>query len=135
LIPMKVLFVCSGNAFRSPVAEALLKKLRPDIQIDSAGINVVIPISEGAKKYLSKENADSYIKKFPESLNSKQLNQYDLIVTMESKHKNAVVSKCPQCGNKIVVWKIKDPYFLPSKSTEKIFNQIRQKVKELADSL
>jgi protein-tyrosine-phosphatase len=132
---MKVLFVCSGNAFRSPVAEALLKKLRPDIQVDSAGINAVIPISEGAKKYLAKENADSYIKKFPESLDSKQLNQYDLIVTMESKHKNAVLSKCPQCGNKTVAWKIEDPYFLPSKSTEKIFNQIRQKVKELADSL
>ena len=132
---MKVLFVCSGNAFRSPVAEALLKKLRPDIQVDSAGINAVIPISEGAMKYLAKENADAYIKKFPESLDSKQLNQYDLIVTMESKHKNAVLSKCPQCGNKTVVWKIEDPYFLPSKSTEKIFNQIRQKVKELADSL
>jgi len=132
---MKVLFVCSGNAFRSPVAEVLLKKLRPDIQVDSAGINAVIPISEGAMKYLAKENADAYIKKFPESLDSKQLNQYDLIVTMESKHKNAVLSKCPQCGNKTVVWKIEDPYFLPSKSTEKIFNQIRQKVKELADSL
>ena len=73
MIPMKVLLVCSGNAFRSQVAEALLKKLRPDIQIDSAGINSVIPISEGAKKHLSKENADSYIKRFPESLNSKQL--------------------------------------------------------------
>jgi protein-tyrosine phosphatase len=132
---MKVLFVCSGNAFRSPVAEALLKKLRPDIQVDSAGINAAIPISKGAKKYLAKENADYHIKKLPESLDSKQLNQYDLIVTMESKHKNAVLSKCPQCENKTVVWKIEDPYFLSPKSTEKIFNQIRQKVKELVDSL
>jgi protein-tyrosine phosphatase len=127
--------VCSGNAFRSPVAEALLSKLRPDIQVDSAGINAAIPISEEARKYLAKENADSYIKKFPESLDSKQLNQYDLIVTMESKHKRAVLSKCPQCEDKTVVWKIEDPYFLPLNSIEKIFNQIRQKVKELADSL
>jgi len=132
---MRVLFVCSGNAFRSPVAEALLRKLRPDIQVDSAGINAAIPISEEARKYLAKENADSFVKKSPESLDSKQLSQYDLIVTMESKHKKAVLSKCPQCEDNTVVWKIEDPYFLPIKSTEKIFNQIRQKVKELADSL
>jgi protein-tyrosine phosphatase len=132
---MRVLFVCSGNAFRSPVAEALLRKLRPDIQVDSAGINAAIPISEEARKYLAKENADSFIKKFPESLDSKQLSQYDLIVTMESKHKKAVLSKCPQCEDKTVVWKIEDPYFLPINSTEEIFNQIRQKVKELADLL
>jgi protein-tyrosine phosphatase len=127
--------VCSGNAFRSPVAEALLRKLRPDIQLESAGINAAISISEEARKYLTKENADSNIKKFPESVDNKQLSQYNLIVTMESKHKKAVLSKCPQCEKKTVIWKIEDPYFLPFKSTEKIFNQIRQKVNELADSL
>jgi protein-tyrosine phosphatase len=127
--------VCSGNAFRSPVAEALLRKLRPDIQLESAGINAAISISEEARKYLTKENADSNIKKFPESVDDKQLSQYSLIVTMESKHKKAVLSKCPQCEKKTVIWKIEDPYFLPFKSTEKIFNQIRQKVNELADSL
>ena len=61
---MKVLFVCSGNAFRSPVAEALLKKLRPDILVDSAGINAVIPISEGAKKYLSKKTLTHILRGF-----------------------------------------------------------------------
>jgi protein-tyrosine-phosphatase len=38
-----VLFICSGNAFRSPVAEALLKKAKPDLKADSAGINRRIP--------------------------------------------------------------------------------------------
>ena len=47
--------MCSGNALRSSVAEALLKKLRSYIQIDSARINVVIPISE--------EQRDTYPKK------------------------------------------------------------------------
>ena len=76
---MKVLFVCSGNAYRSPVAEALLKKLKPDIDVDSAGIHSpLIPISGAAMEYLAKENAEQYLKKLPEGLDNKQLNEYDL---------------------------------------------------------
>ena len=132
---MKVLFVCSGNAHRSPLAEALLKKLRPDLQVDSAGIHVSIPISEQAKKYLARENAEQHLKNVPESLESKQLNDYDLIIAMEPRHKDAVLSRCPECADKILVWNIEDPYFLPQEYGEKIYEQIRQKVKELADSL
>jgi len=54
---------------------------------------------------------------------------------MEPRHKVVVLSKCPECENKIVVWDIQDPYFSPNEYTEKIFKQIRQKVKELAKSL
>ena len=132
---MKVLFVCFGNAYRSPLAEALLKKLKPEIDVDSAGIHSpLIPISGAAREYLTKENALQYLKKFPEGLDSKQLEEYDLIVAMEPRHKVAVLTKCPECENKIVVWNIYDPYFFPE-YTEEIFEQIRQKVKELADSL
>jgi protein-tyrosine-phosphatase len=132
---MKVLFVCSGNAYRSPVAEALLKKLRPDINVDSAGTDPAIPISQDAKKYIARENAEQYLKKNPEGLDSKQLGEYDLIVAMETRHKHAVLSKCPECAYKIFVWNINDPYFLPHGHAEKVFRQIKDKVHELADSL
>jgi protein-tyrosine-phosphatase len=132
---MKVLFVCSGNAYRSPVAEALLKKHREDVEVDSAGTNPAIPISGEAEKYLTQENAEQYLKKAPESLDSKQLDEYDLIVAMEPNHKEVILNRCPECTEKIVVWNITDPYFLPQGYTEKIFKQIRQKVKELAVSL
>jgi len=132
---MRVLFVCSGNAHRSPLAEALLRKLRPDLEVDSAGINPTIPISEEAREYLARENAEQYLKNVPESLENKQLYEYDLIVVMEPRHKDFVLSNCPRCADKIAVWNIEDPYFLPQERAEKIYEQIRRKVKELADSL
>ncbi len=54
---------------------------------------------------------------------------------MKPKHKDAILSKCPECESKIVVWNIDDPYFLPHGYTEEIFKQIKDKVAELADSL
>jgi protein-tyrosine-phosphatase len=132
---MKVLFVCSGNAHRSPLAEALLKKLRPDLEVDSAGLHVAIPIAEEVKEYLAKENAEQHLKKVPESLEAKKLREYDLIVAMQQRHKNAVLSQCRECESKITVWNIEDPYFMPSEAAEKVYRQIEEKVKELANEL
>ena len=86
---MKVLFVCSGNAFRSPVAEALLKKLKPKIEVDSAGSNPVVPdaVAGSARNYLAREDANHFLKRFPEDLASKQLDKYELIIAMEPHHK------------------------------------------------
>jgi protein-tyrosine-phosphatase len=132
---MKVLFVCYGNAYRSPLAEALLKKLRPDLEIDSAGLHVAIPISMQVHKYLAKRNAAQYLKKAPQSIDEKNLRGYDLIVAMEQTHKNAILCVCPECKSKIVEWDIEDPYFLKNKDAGKIYTQIENKVRELAKSL
>jgi len=132
---MKVLFICSGNAHRSPLAEALLKKLRPDLEVDSAGLHVAIPISTEIRNYLAKQNADQYLKKTPESLAEKNLQSYDLIVAMEQRHKDAVLIRCPECEDKTVVWNVEDPYFMTHDDAEKIYEKIEEKTKELAESL
>ncbi|UCE43454.1 MAG: hypothetical protein JSV57_03550 [Candidatus Bathyarchaeota archaeon] len=132
---MKVLFVCSGNAYRSPVAEALLKKVKPEIEADSAGIDPATPISEAAKRYLAEEKALKYLKRAPESLGEKSLDEYDLIVAMKQEHKDSVVGRCPECSEKIVVWNVDDPYFLPHGYAEKIFEEIKDKITELVNSL
>jgi len=132
---MKVLFVCSGNAYRSPVAEALLKKFNPQVEADSAGTNPVIPISELAKEYLTRENAVKHLKRAPEGLDAKNLREYDLIVAMEPKHQHVILKICPECEEKTVVWNIEDPYFMPKGYAEKVFQQIKRKVKELASLL
>jgi protein-tyrosine phosphatase len=132
---MKILFVCSGNACRSPFAEALLKKLRPDLEVDSAGLYVVVPISEHAKEYLAKRGAAQYIKEKPQSVSEKKLEDYSLIVAMEKRHKNAILDICPECKSKIEVWNVEDPYFLSHEEAEKIYKLIESKVKEIAKSL
>ena len=132
---MKVLFMCSVNAHRSPLAEALLKKLRPDLEAESAGIHTAIPISEEARNFLTKENAEQYLKKTPENLDSKELSKFNVIIAMEQNHKQALLSRCPKCESKLVVWNIQDPYFLPPEHAEKIYEQIKAKVTELAKLL
>ena len=132
---MKILFVCSGNAYRSPLAEALLKKLRPDLEIDSAGLHVIIPISGQVREYLAKQNAAQHLKKAPQSIDEKKLRVYDLIVAMEHIHTNAILSICPECETRIVEWNIEDPYFLENEDAKNIYVQIENKVEELAKSL
>jgi protein-tyrosine-phosphatase len=131
---MKVLFVCSGNAHRSPLAEALLKKMKPDWSVDSAGVHVAIPVADEVREFLRMENAEQYLKSSPESLGNKWLGDYDVIVAMESRHRDYVLSFCPECKDKVVVWDVKDPYFMDRENAWKVYEQIREKVAELAKS-
>jgi protein-tyrosine phosphatase len=132
---MKVLFVCSGNAHRSPLAEALLRKLRPDLEIDSAGITTVIPISAKVREYLEKKHAGDYLKRKPENLETKKIGDYDVIIAMQQKHKDAILAKCPECRSRIVLWDIEDPYYMKCEEAEKVYAQIEEKVKQLAKSI
>jgi len=131
----KVLFVCSGNAHRSPLAEALLRKMRRDWIVDSAGVQVAVPIADEVREFLRREGAVEFLKSGPEGLEGKRLGDYDVIVAMEEGHRDYVLSLCPGCADKVVVWNVKDPYVMDREDAWKVYEQIREKVAELARSL
>jgi protein-tyrosine-phosphatase len=116
------------------LAEALLKKMRPDWTVDSAGVQVAIPIAEEIKEFLRRINAEQYLKRGPESLVGKRLGDYDVIVAMEDRHRDYVLSLCPECGDKVVVWNVKDPYSLDREDAWKVYEQIKEKVTKLSKS-
>jgi protein-tyrosine-phosphatase len=132
---MNILFLCTGNAYRSPLAETLLKKLRPDLTVDSAGLHVAIPISKEVRDFLRKQDALDFLKAFPESIEQKRLRTFDLIVVMEPRHKIAVMRMCPDCTERIVVWNVRDPYFEGAEDVERIFIEIKNHVEKLAKSI
>ena len=132
---MKILFVCTGNSFRSPVAEALLKKVRGDLEIESAGTHPTGMIASNAKKFLEKENASNNLKGAPEGIGQKKLEEYDFIVAMKQNHRNEILRRYPQIEDRIEVWDIDDPIHLPYGSDKEVFEEIKRKVLELAESI
>ena len=132
---MKVLFVCTGNACRSPLTDALLKKLKPEICVDSAGTHAYYKVVDLTRRYVQEKGAIEFLKRVPESLESKNLLEYDLIVAMEPEHEEAILRQSPNCADKIVVWHINDPYQFPYKLASREFDKITSKVVHLSKSL
>ncbi len=132
---MKVLFVCTGNSFRSSIAEALLKKLRRDFTVESAGIEPARWIANNAKEFLKGMNALGYLKTETEGLEEKKVEEYDLIIAMKEKHKSFILERWPHVADKIQVWEIDDPIYFPPEYAKKIFERIKRKVNEMAKAL
>ncbi|MDB5085217.1 MAG: ywlE [Bacilli bacterium] len=123
---MNILFVCTGNTCRSPMAELLLKKRLlqesdlSHVQVQSAGIAAIAgaPASKGAARALKNrtENADAHQSQ-PFTL---QLSNWaHLILTMTTSHKEYLMDSFPSLCDKTFTLKeyigdsvvdIADPY-------------------------
>ncbi len=93
---MKILFVCTGNSCRSPIAEALLKKIARDRGLDvetkSCGTRALLGMAAAkeAIESLQREGINIFDHK-SKQLNQELINWADIILVMEERHKQELL--------------------------------------------
>ena len=131
----KIMFICSGNTCRSPLAEGLFKKYLKDnnitdIQVGSAGVgafpgddvsinSILVAGSRGVD--ISGHRA--------RNINPEHLLTTDLFCCMSDSHKQVLLRHCDE--NKIVVLDVADPYGRPIEVYEECAKQIESKFPEI----
>lgn len=101
---MNILFVCTGNTCRSPMAKALLKE-KSDHNVKSAGISARNgdPLSTGAIHVLSDHSLDTQDE--AKLVDNELVSWADLVLTMTTQHKQILTIKFPKAFEKIFTLK------------------------------
>ena len=108
---MNVLFVCTGNTCRSPMAEHLFRRMladagRTEVKVRSAGIapamSLGLPME--AASALAEEGVRN-VSHRPSGLDRAAVEWADLILAMERAHRDAIVGRYPAAAAKTFLLK------------------------------
>ncbi|MEV0715103.1 ArsR family transcriptional regulator [Asanoa sp. NPDC050611] len=106
--PASVLFVCTGNSARSPIAEALLRRAAGGrVEVASAGSHPKPRLHEEAVRVLRERFGIDVSGQRPRHLDTLAGRRFDVVVTLCDKAREV----CPEfgAGSRRVHWSIADP--------------------------
>lgn len=125
-LPSSVLFACTENAVRSPMAEAILKHLLGKrVYVDSAGLRTG-QLDPMAVEALKEIGIDASRHK-PKSFDQLEDGFYDLIVTLspEAQHRAVELTRTMACD--VEFWNTFDPTIVEGTREQRLeaFRQVR----------
>jgi protein-tyrosine-phosphatase len=128
LLPKRVLFVCVGNACRSPMAEALARHLAPDaIAATSAGVAALGYVCPSTRAVLA-EIGISIARQESKPLRQKDVAGADLLINMTGR---AVSHGSTPTED----WQVADPFGCDLAVYRRTRDEIERRVRELAKRL
>ena len=131
----RVLFVCYGNHARSPMAEGLAKKIfGRDVRVESAGVN---PMFEGAADFAVQVMKEEYridiSAHHPKHVRDVDMDRINYVVAMDPAVYEILnkIHLIPR--EKLILWKIEDPFSFGLKHYLKAAEKLSNKIKETFD--
>lgn len=141
----KVIFVCTGNTCRSPMAEFLFKKFLKtnkitNVTVTSAGLNAEGMMAAEARAALAYLDVP-FTKHKAKQLNSLMVDKNDLVVCMTASHKRLIaahmgnLSKIVTVGDVTGGKDVSDPYGMDIETYISVAKYLEYACKDIMDTL